>query len=98
MLGFLTTGRARRELFRLLWDGGANGGAKASVSALARAAGVSFSGAHRELEAMRAAGLAFAERVGTEVVYRANSAYPHADLARRLAPLPAGPSARTKRQ
>lgn len=78
------SGRARRELLRLLWGREARG----SASALARRAGVAFSAAHRELDAMRRAGLASVERVGAELVYRANDSHPQADLLRRLVTAP----------
>ena len=74
-------GRARRELFRLLWGKGVG----QNVSDLARLAKVSFSAAHRELEAMRAAGLARGERSGAELVYRAETQHPQAGLLRQLA-------------
>ena len=80
MLDYLVSGRARRELLRLLWGRDARG----SVSALSRMAGVAFSAAHRELDAMRRAGLACVERAGAELVYRANGAHPQADLLRQL--------------
>lgn len=51
---------------------------------------MSFAAAHRELEAMRAAGLAVAERHGVATVYRANLAHPRADvLTDLLKPAPA---------
>jgi DNA-binding transcriptional ArsR family regulator len=80
LLSHLVTSRARRELLRLLFGEGAEG----SVSALARRAGVSFAAAHRELEAMRAAGLARARRAGGAVLYSVDPACPHAELVRRL--------------
>jgi DNA-binding transcriptional ArsR family regulator len=80
LLSYLVTSRARRELLRLLWDRGAEG----SVSALARRAGVSFAAAHRELQAMLAAGLARSRRAGTAVLYSANLGSSHAELVRRL--------------
>lgn len=80
MLDYLVTSRARRQLLRRLWADRARG----SVSALARASGVSFAGAHRELEAMKAAGLALAERDGVATVYRANLAHPQADVLTAL--------------
>ena len=79
--------RARRQLLRRLWAERARG----SVSALARAAGVSFAAAHRELEAMKAAGLSVAERDGVATVYRANLAHPQAEVVTKLltaTPLP----------
>ena len=88
MLDYLVTRRARRELLRLLWlDGGIG-----SVSALARASGVSFAAAYQELEAMKAVGLALAERHGPALEYRANRAHPEAGtlvslLAPRAAPV-----------
>jgi hypothetical protein len=45
---------------------------------------VSFAAAHRELEAMKAAGLTVAERDGVATVYRANLAHPQADLLTTL--------------
>jgi hypothetical protein len=80
VFGYLVTSRARRQLLRRLWADGASG----NVSALARAAGVSFAAAHRELEAMKAADLAVAERDGVATVYRANLAHPQADLLTAL--------------
>lgn len=56
-----------------------------SVSELARSARVAFSAAHRELEAMRAAGLARAERNGSELVYQADTEHRHAGLLRQMA-------------
>jgi hypothetical protein len=93
MLDYLVQGRARRELFRLLWGQGASG----NVSDLSRRAKVTFSAAHRELEAMRAAGLARAERTSTELVYRAERDHPRARLLRELAraPFQAGSEVRT---
>jgi len=46
---------------------------------------VQFSAAHRELDAMREAGLARAERTGTTLVYRAATDHRHAALLRHLA-------------
>jgi hypothetical protein len=80
LLSFLVTSRSRRHLLRLLWADGV----EASVSDLARRARVSFAAAHRELEAMRAEGLASSERVGAALVYRANPRYREAGLVRRL--------------
>jgi DNA-binding transcriptional ArsR family regulator len=77
---YLVTSRARRQLLRRLWADRASG----SVSALARASGVSFAAAHRELEAMKAAGLTVAERDGVATVYRANLAHPQADVLTAL--------------
>jgi DNA-binding transcriptional ArsR family regulator len=74
------TSRARRQLLRHLWADRASG----SVSALARASGVSFAAAHRELEAMKAAGLTVAEREGVATVYRANLDHPQADVLMSL--------------
>lgn len=92
MLDYLVKGRARRELFRLLWGLGVAG----NISDLARRAKVTFSAAHRELEAMRAAGLARAERSGTVVVYRAESAHPQAGLLGELAKAPGGVQTRDR--
>jgi len=80
LLSYLVTGRVRRHLLRLLWVEGVAG----SVSELARRAGVSFAAAHREMEAMRAEGLALSEPVGAARVYRANPRYRQAGLVRRL--------------
>ena len=81
MLDYLVTGRARRELFRLVWGENRAG----SVSSLARAANVNFSAAHRELEAMQLAALVSSEREGAELRYRAAADHPQADLLGRLA-------------
>ena len=89
MLDYLVASRARRQLLRRLWVDGASG----SVSALARAAGVSFAAAHRELDAMKAAGLTLAQRDGVATVYRANLAHPQAGVLRSL--LAATPHAHT---
>lgn len=86
-------GRVRRRLFVLLWGEGVSG----SASALSRTAGLSFSATYRELEAMRAARLVFSERVGTSVVYRANSKHPHSELLRQLAALNSAEKVRPKR-
>jgi hypothetical protein len=80
-LAYLIKGTTRRELFRLLWGQGEGGG----VSTLARLARVSFSAAHRELEAMRAAGLAASQRVGSELQFRAARDHPQASLLAQLA-------------
>ena len=83
MLEYLVTSRTRRALLHLLWVESRTG----SVSALARASGVNFSAVHRELDAMKDAGLALAERVGPALEYRANSAHPAAGtLLQLLAP------------
>ena len=95
MLDYLVTSRARRQLLRRLWVDRASG----SVSALARASGVSFAAAHRELEAMRAASLTVSERDGVATVYRANLTHPQADLLKALltARPPASPDASEQR-
>jgi hypothetical protein len=80
LLSYLVTSRARRDLLRLLWVDRAVG----SVSDLARRARVSFAAAHRELEAMRAQGLASSERAGRTLAYRANHKHPQSALVRRL--------------
>jgi hypothetical protein len=80
MFEYLVTSRTRRELLRRLWLNGDRG----SVSALARACEVSFAAAHRELEAMKAAGLAVVERQGLQAVYRADERHPGADVLRAL--------------
>jgi hypothetical protein len=82
----LVKGRARRELFRLLWGQDVAG----SISDLARRAKVTFSAAHRELEAMRTAGLVQAMRAGSELVYQAEAEHPQARLLRQLARTPDG--------
>src|SRR3989304_2060937 len=87
LLSYLVTSRTRRKLLRLLWGATVEG----SVSELGRRAEVSFAAAHRELLAMRAAGLARAQRAGVALVFSANRASPHAELVRRLA---GGPGAR----
>jgi DNA-binding transcriptional ArsR family regulator len=81
LLGYLVTSDSRRELLRLLWSEDRAGG---SVSELARRADLSFGAAHRELEAMRTAGLATSERVGSMVVYKAAANHEHGELLRRL--------------
>jgi hypothetical protein len=45
---------------------------------------------------MRAAGVALAERVGTELVYRSDADHPEAELLRRLAALPDTPARLTR--
>ena len=80
LLSYLVKSRARRGLLRLLWVNRAVG----SVSDLARRARVSFAAAHRELESMRAEGLASSERVGRTLAYRANRKHPQSVLVRRL--------------
>jgi len=86
MLEYLLRGKTQRELFRLLWGRRVVAG----VSTLSRLAGVSFSAAHRELETMRAAGLAVSERVGSELKYRAAAEHPHALLLGQLASVEEG--------
>ena len=86
MLGYLLRGKTQRELFRLLWGRRVVAG----VSTLSRLAGVSFSAAHRELETMRAAGLAVSERVGSELKYRAAAEHPWALLLGQLASVEEG--------
>lgn len=80
LLRYLAKSKARRELLRLLWAKDAQG----SVSELARLARVPFSAAHRELEEMREAGLAWCERVGKRLVYRADTSSPSAAALRGL--------------
>jgi hypothetical protein len=87
VLSYLVTSRTRRELLRRLWSDGKRG----NVSELARSCGLSFAAAHRELEAMKAAGLALVERKGTGLEYRANRRHPQADvLVSLLTPAAAG--------
>src|SRR3989304_2855140 len=90
LLSYLVTSRTRRKLLRLLWGATVEG----SVSELGRRAEVSFAAAHRELLAMRAAGLARAQRAGVALVFSANRASPHAELVRRLAEEPRARSPR----
>ena len=85
MLEYLVTSRARRELLRRLWLDGDSG----NVSQLARSCRLSFATAHHELEAMKAAGLALAERQGTSLEYRANRRHPKADALVSLVTPPA---------
>jgi hypothetical protein len=59
-----------------------------SVSELARLAGLSFSGAHRELQAMLRADLVRQTSQGGTPVYRANSAHSGARLLRELVTMP----------
>jgi len=80
LLSYLVTSRARRDLLGLLWVDRAVG----SVSDLARRARVSLAAAHRELESMRAEGLASSERVGPTLAYRANRKHPQSALVRQL--------------
>jgi hypothetical protein len=81
VLDYLVKSRARRQLFRLVWGEGASG----SVSELSRLAKVAFSAAHRELDAMREAGMARVERLGAGLVCSAESSHPQAELLRQLA-------------
>src|SRR5688572_22121073 len=89
MLDYLVTSRTRRALLHLLWVEGRSG----SVSALARESGVNFSAVHRELDAMKDAGLALAERLGPTLEFHANRAHSHAGILLALLALPdrAGP-------
>jgi hypothetical protein len=80
LLRYFVTSRVRRELLRALWGQGATG----NVSELSRKARVSFAAAHRELEAMRVAGLALCERVGNRLEYRANVQHAETRLVRDL--------------
>lgn len=75
-MSYLVTSHVRRGLLRQLWLEHAEG----SVSELAREAGVSFAAAHRELDAMRTAGLATSTRAGARVSYAANLDHPGADV------------------
>lgn len=84
MLDYLVTSRAKRELFRLVWGKDRVG----SVSLLAREAGLSFSPTHRELEAMRSAGLVRSERRGAELLYRRVEGHLQTELLRALAAAP----------
>jgi len=92
MLEYLFRGKTQRELFRLIWGRRVVAG----VSTLSRLAEVSFSAAHRELEAMRAAGLAVSERVGSELKYRAAAEHPRAPLLGQLASVKEGEGANAR--
>jgi hypothetical protein len=76
MLDYLVTSRARRALLLRIWADGESG----SVSALARACGLSVTAAHRELQAMEAAGLALSERRGAALEYRAERRHPQSQI------------------
>lgn len=80
MLDYLVTSKARRQLLHLLWVQRE----VASVSELARHAGVSFSSAQAELGAMERAGLANSSAHANTVEYRANFAHSQSALLRRL--------------
>jgi molybdenum-dependent DNA-binding transcriptional regulator ModE len=80
MLEYLVRSNARRTLLTLLWLDDISG----CVSSLARRCGLSFSAAHRELEAMQAAGLAVSVRTGKEVVYSANRGHHMEELLSEL--------------
>ncbi len=67
LLEYLVTSRVRRALLGLLWGEGVS----SSVSDLARRVGARYAAVHRELAAMRTAGLAESERVGGRLVVRA---------------------------
>lgn len=84
MLSFLVTSNTRRRLLHVLWGAEAAG----PVSDLAQRCGVSFASAHRELRAMRQAGLATTTRTSGRTVYRANAAHPQAALVRELVSMP----------
>lgn len=84
MLSFLVTSNTRRRLLHALWGAEADG----PVSDLAQRCGVSFASAHRELRAMRQAGLATSVRSAGRTVYRANTAHPQAELVRQLVSAP----------
>ena len=71
---------------------------RGSVSDLSRLAKVAFSAAHRELDAMRAAGLACVERRGGELVYRAETGHHHAGLLRQLATADGDPETKSRLQ
>jgi hypothetical protein len=94
MLDYLVTSRTRRTLLHLLWAEGRRG----SVSALARASGVNFSAVHRELDAMKEAGLALAERLGPALEFRANREHPHAGTLLSLLALPGNAAPLTARR
>ncbi len=92
MLRFLVTSTTRRRLLQMLWGQDVVG----SVSDLAGQCGVSFASAHRELNAMRAAGLAKTRHEPGRTVFSADSDYPHAELVRQLASLAAPSKPPTK--
>lgn len=80
MLEYLVTSQTRRSLLRLLWSEALEG----SVSELAKAAGVAFAGAHRELHAMEEAGLAEMKWEKGHRVFRMAMDYPHKELLKEL--------------
>jgi DNA-binding transcriptional ArsR family regulator len=80
LLKYLVPSRARRALLETLFLDDVRG----SVSQLARRARLSFAAAHRELEAMRAAGLTSCERAGNRVEYRCSDNHPSARALRDL--------------
>ena len=85
MLSYLLPAKARRRLLELLWRDEESG----SVSELARLAGVSFAGAHRELQAMSRAGLVRRASDGGATAYRANPGHPGARILKELLSMPA---------
>ncbi len=88
MLDYLIPSRARQGLLKLLWAQGEHG----SVSELAQLAGMSFGSAHRELNAMKRAGLARCTRVGNATLFEAVRSHPRARDLRSLLRAEQGPS------
>jgi hypothetical protein len=80
MLDYLVPSRARQRLLKLLWAQGEHG----SVSELAQLAGLSFASAHKELNAMKRAGLATCTRVGNATLFEAARSHPNASDLRSL--------------
>jgi DNA-binding transcriptional ArsR family regulator len=80
MLDFLLPSKARRGLLHAL----CGERVRASVSSLARRAGVTPAAARKEVEQMLSLGLLVAERDGRERVVRANDKSPHVHLVRKL--------------
>ena len=72
MFEYLVTSRTRRALLRLMWGEGRQG----SVADLAKWADVAFAGAHKELHAMEAAGLAVSEWKNGQRVFAAAKDHP----------------------
>lgn len=84
MLGYLVTSSTRRRLLELLWSRREHG----TVGALAKAAGVSYAGAYRELQHMVRSGLATRVLEDGEERYAAAFDHPDADLVLRLLAAP----------
>jgi len=80
MLSYLVKSSVRRKLLKLLWREKQSG----SISSLARRAGLSFSATHKELAAMKLAGLAISSNEGKNTVYRPNLHNPCAGILKKL--------------